>query len=192
MTEFLEDQAFGSETVMIDITGTDERGEKTQFTTEGLLLVLENESALVYHEIDTEEHVSSKVIIRFDEKDVTVLRGSEPFSSMILRQGQMCESEYRADGRSLMLRTFPTEVKVQRDGARGRMHVVYQVTLSLLGGFAEETGVRTLDIAFRPAGAPARSKVVKNRAPRGKKGESATARRVARPAREIAARESGL
>ena len=55
MTEFLEDQAFGSETVMIDIIGTDERDEKTQFTTEGLLLVLENESALVYHEINTEE-----------------------------------------------------------------------------------------------------------------------------------------
>ena len=76
--------------------------------------------------------------------------------------------------------------------ARGHMHIVYQVTLSLLGGFAEETGMRTLDISFRPAGAPARGKVVKNRAPRGKKGEGAAAQSVTRPAREIAARESGL
>lgn len=151
MTEFLQNLAGGMR-VMIDLCGHDEEGGKVQFTTEGLLFTRENTSLLVYEEVNPDDMTAAQSVIRFDESSVCVVRGSEPFSAMEFHEGRLCESEYRAEGQSLMLRVFPTEVTVKLRGARGHLRIVYQVTLGLLGGAMQETGVRRLDVRFRPAG----------------------------------------
>lgn len=168
MTELIANDGADGVRVMIELGGRDESGEKALFRTEGLLVERPDAVGLVYQEINPEDMAVTQVMMRVEENSLTVLRGGEPFTSMLFRQGQTCESEYRADGQSVILRTFPTEVSVRRRGARGRIHVVYQVTAGLLGGSLSETGLRTLDVRFRPLDAP-RVAVKPPRAVRGDK-----------------------
>lgn len=150
MTENMKFGAPEGAQVMIELCGRDDRGDKASFRTEGLLVDHGGKAALLYQEIDPDDLSATQVMVRMEDEGVTVLRGGDAVTAMLFRKGQMCESEYRAAGQSLMLRTYPTEVSVKRRGMRGHVHIVYQVTMGLLGGAMTDTGVRTLDMRFRP------------------------------------------
>ena len=136
--------------VIIELCGQDHGGEKTQLCTEGLLVEQDGKAALLYQEIDPQERSATQVMMRLEKEGVMVMRGGEPFTSVFFREGKTCESEYTTAGQSLLLRMFPTQVRVERRGLSGHVHIVYQVTLGLLGASAMETAMRTLDVRFRP------------------------------------------
>lgn len=151
MMELLQN-LINSTPVMVDLCGYDGHGDKVQLTAEGRLFPREDASLLVFDEFNPEDMTSAQSAIRFSENYVSIVRGMHTFPAMEFRTGQLCEGEYRAEGQSLILRTFPTEVSVKRRGARGRLRVVYQMTLGLLGGAIQETHICRMEIRFRPTG----------------------------------------
>ena len=80
-----------------------------------------------------------------------VMRGGEPFTSVFFREGKTWrERIYNGGTKPSCFACSPTQVRVERRGLSGHVHIVYQVTLGLLGTSAMETAMRTLDVRFRP------------------------------------------
>ncbi|MCL1795753.1 MAG: DUF1934 domain-containing protein [Clostridia bacterium] len=137
--------------IMITMTGTNDTGDETSLSTDGVLEEQDDDSFTLHFE-ELGESGPILTIVECDGQHVTIIRASGTGNAMSFRQGNPYESQYETPIGPIHLSIFPTEVLVRRRGQRGHVRLVYQVSFWSRFSPSQDVSVRRLDLRFRPCG----------------------------------------
>lgn len=135
--------------VLVTVTGADENGE-TSLSTRGLLVDVPGGWMLQYEETNPEDMSSTQTVVQCEGDRVTVTRTGTLLSTIVFDAHETFIGDYPTPVGSFQMRVFASEVDIKRREQIGRIHLVYEISLSTMFSPTEESSTRVLDIRFTP------------------------------------------